>query len=86
MKIQYSENFIAGIQSLSMEAKKALRQKLGIMLQNPRHPSLRTKKIQGRNGILEASITMSIRITWEYTEDGIFLRNIGEHDKTLKSP
>lgn len=86
MKIQYSENFAASVQNLSKEAKKALKQKLGIMLQNPRHPSLRTKKIQGQDGIFEASITMNIRITWEYTEDGIFLRNIGEHDKTLKNP
>jgi hypothetical protein len=29
---------------------------------------------------------MSIRMTWEYFEDGILLRNIGEHDRTLKRP
>jgi len=25
-------------------------------------------------------------MTWEYFEDGILLRNIGEHDKTLNKP
>lgn len=86
MKIRYSENFAAGVQNLPKDLKKALKNKLEIMLQNPRHPSLRTKKVQGREGIFEASVTMSIRITWEYTEDGIFLRNIGDHDTTLKNP
>jgi mRNA interferase RelE/StbE len=25
-------------------------------------------------------------MTWQYYKDGILLRNIGEHDKTLKNP
>jgi len=29
---------------------------------------------------------MDIRITWEFYEDGILLRNIGRHDKTLNNP
>lgn len=32
------------------------------------------------------TITMGIRMTWEFIDDGILLRNIGEHDKTLKKP
>lgn len=33
------------------------------------------------------TITMGVRMTWEFTEDGILLlRNIGVHDKTLKKP
>lgn len=57
-----------------------------LLLENPRHPLLRTKKIRGRDDIFEAWITTDIRMTWQYTEDGILLRNIGEHDKTLKNP
>ena len=44
------------------------------------------KKIKGQDRIFEASITMEIRITWEYIEEGILLRNIGEHDKALRNP
>ena len=29
---------------------------------------------------------MGIRMTWQYTDDGVLLRNIGEHDKTFKNP
>lgn len=46
------------------------------MLVNPRHPSLRSKKIQGTDNIFEASVNMDIRITWQYISDGILLRNL----------
>jgi mRNA-degrading endonuclease YafQ of YafQ-DinJ toxin-antitoxin module len=55
-------------------------------MENPRHPSLRTKEIRGQDNIFEASITMDIRMTWQYTEEVILLRNIGKHDTTLKKP
>lgn len=29
---------------------------------------------------------MSIRMTWQYKEDKIFLRTVGEHDEALKNP
>ncbi|MEW6573780.1 MAG: hypothetical protein AB1374_09130 [Bacillota bacterium] len=86
MNIYYSELFADKVKQLSIEVKRALKKKLELMMENPRHPSLRTKKIQGQDDIFEASVTMDIRITWQYTEDGILLRNIGEHDKTLKNP
>jgi len=86
MRIEYSESFRIAVQGLTREVQKQLKKKLEIMLENPRHPSLRTKKIQGTTGIFEASINMDIRMTWKYIEGGIMLRNIGEHDQTLKNP
>jgi mRNA interferase RelE/StbE len=84
MKIHYSDKFAENAEKLPKDIKKILKGKLEIMFENPRHPSLRTKKIQGQANIFESSITIGIRMTWQYTEDGILLRNIGEHDKTLK--
>lgn len=86
MNIYYSELFAEKVRQLPVEVKRVLKKKLELMVENPRHPSLRTKKIQGQENIFEASVTMDIRITWQYTGDGILLRNIGEHDKTLKNP
>lgn len=86
MNIYFSDLFREKVAELSGDAKKALKNKLDLIVDNPRHPSLRTKKIKGYGNIFEASITMDIRMTWEYYEDGILLRNIGEHDKTLKNP
>jgi len=86
MNIYYTELFSEKVRVLPVEVKKALKTKLELMVENPRHPSLRTKKIQGQEGIFEASVSMGIRMTWQYTDDGILLRNIGEHDKTIKNP
>ncbi len=86
MKIYYSDLFAEKVALLNAADKKALKSKLALMVENTRHPSLRTKKIKGQKKIFEASITMDIRLTWQYTDDGILLRNIGEHDRTLKKP
>ena len=86
MNIYFSDLYLEGVGRLSDDVKKTLKKKLDIMADNPRHPSLRTKKIKGHEDIFEASINMDIRMTWEYFKDGILLRNIGEHDKTLNNP
>ncbi|MEZ0537995.1 hypothetical protein ACAG39_12265 [Caldicellulosiruptoraceae bacterium PP1] len=86
MKVYYTDYFVEKVNELSSDIKKILKQKLSLMVENPKHPSLRSKKIKGSDNIFEASITMEIRMTWQYYKDGILLRNIGEHDKTLKNP
>jgi mRNA-degrading endonuclease YafQ of YafQ-DinJ toxin-antitoxin module len=87
MKFIYSDYFIENVSKLSYEVRKILKEKLSLMYRNPRHPSLRVKKIQGQEDIFEASITMDIRMTWQYIKkDVILLRKIGRHDKTLKNP
>jgi hypothetical protein len=85
MNIYYSELFAHKVKQLSIEERGILKKKLELLMGNPRHPSLRTKKIRCQDGIFEASITMEVRLTWEYTEDGILLHNIGRHYKTLKN-
>ncbi|MDP3011181.1 MAG: hypothetical protein WA105_03810 [Candidatus Hydromicrobium sp.] len=87
MKFIYSDYFIENVSKLSYEVRKILKEKLSLMYRNPRHPSLRVKNIQGREDIFEASITMDIRMTWQYIKkDVILLRKIGRNDKTLKNP
>ena len=86
MKFYYTDLFKEKVRLLHPNVKKALKSKLELMDQNPKHPSLRTKRIKGSSDIYEASISMNYRITWQYHKDGILLRNIGEHDKTLKNP
>lgn len=86
MRFYYSNLFKEKTKLLDPNVKKALKNKLELMDQNPKHPSLRTKKIKGVSDIYEARITTTYRMTWQYYQDGILLRNIGEHDKTLKNP
>ena len=86
MNIYFSDLFLDSVNRLSVEAKKALKKKLDLLADNPKHPSLRTKKIKGSVDIFEVNINMDIRMTWEFYEDGILLRNIGKYDKTLGNP
>lgn len=56
------------------------------MTENPRHPSLHAKKIQGVSGIWEARVDRQYRLSFEMTGDTIYLRVVGNHDDVLKHP
>ena len=86
MQIIYSGQFEKDYKKLSVETKKQFKRKIKLLVRNPRHPSLRTKKIQGTGSIFESTINMGIRMTWQFVEDGFYLRNIGPHDRTLNNP
>jgi mRNA interferase RelE/StbE len=86
LNIYFSDLFLESVNRLPVEVKRALKKKLDLLADNPKHPSLRTNKIKGSEDIFEASINMDIRMTWEFYEDGILQRNIGKHDKTLNNP
>ena len=86
MKLFFSERFKKDYKLFSDDIKQLINSKLKILSENPLYPSLRTKKIKGKEDIFETSINMHIRITWNYYEGKILLRAIGEHDKTLKNP
>lgn len=86
MEIFFSERFKKDYKLFSDDIKKIINSILKILSENPLHPSLRTKKIKGKEDIFELSINMSVRMTWNYYEDRVLLRAIGEHNKTLKNP
>ena len=68
------------IKRLSTQEKNQLKIKLELLAQNPSHPSLRTKRIQGTD-LLECSVNMDIRIIWYYEGDKmIILLDVGHHD------
>lgn len=64
-----------------MLKKKQTKKQLKFFIENPLHPSLRTKKIQGAEGMWESSVNMDIRIIWFYENNElILLLDIGHHD------
>lgn len=88
--ISRSDKFIKELQKLVSKGVLSIEQVekfLRLIEENPRHPSLRIKKIQGTTDIFEASVNMNIRVSFQYIKtDTVYLRNIGEHDMTLKRP
>jgi hypothetical protein len=68
--------------ALQKKADKAIR----LLAEDPRHPSLHLKKIQGAPGIWEARIDRGCRMTLEIHDGVYLLRNIGKHDETIDNP
>ena len=80
-KLTYTERFKKHYRKLHPNEKKQIMKKTELLSQNPMHPSLRTKKIQGANNIFECSVNMDIRIIWYYEgECLIILLDVGHHD------
>jgi mRNA interferase RelE/StbE len=71
---------------LTTQDHERLAKALFLYADNPSHPSLGVKRIQGTRGIWEGRASDSIRFTFQKIEGGILLRNVGAHDATLKRP
>jgi len=82
----YSERFREAYRSLPSDLQKLTDEKLRLLALNRRHPSLHTKRIKGTKDIWEARVSLNYRLTFQKTKEGIFLRNLGPHDPTLKNP
>lgn len=79
-KFTFMPRFQKHFKRLSTQEKNQLKTKLELLAQNPSHPSLRTKRIQGTD-LFECSVNMDIRIIWYYEGDKmIILLDLGHHD------
>ncbi len=86
MFLERTERFKRSYKKLDPQKQKLVQKALGQMAVELRHPSLQVKRIQGTGGIWEARASISLRLTFEIQRDTIILRNVGEHDETLKRP
>lgn len=80
-KFTFTPRFAKHFATLTANEKKQLKRKLELLTENPYHPSLRTKRIQGTDNIFECSVNMDIRIIWYYEGyEMIILLDVGHHD------
>lgn len=85
MKLQRTERFKKDFNRLSRSVQERALKQLALFLEDPRHRSLRVKKMKGHAEIWETRVTRSYRFTFQIREDAIILRRIGTHD-ILKTP
>ena len=85
MKILTTRPFDEDYDRLPGFIKERVDKQLALLLENPRHPSLRVKKIKGHPNIWEGRITKQYRFTFQIIEDLWLLRRIGTHS-ILKTP
>ena len=79
------DSFKKDFQRLSIEIQKQTEKQLHFLVQNPRHPSLRVKKMEHPQNIWEARISKGYRLTFQIQAETLILRRVGNHD-ILKSP
>ena len=80
-QITFTKRFEKHFKSLTSQERKQLKNKLQLLSENPMHPSLRTKRIQGTKDLFECSVNMNIRIIWYYEGDKIIiLIDVGHHN------
>ncbi len=84
MKIETLRSFDDDFRRLPREMQERARRLLGVLIDNPRHPSLRFKKMGGSE-TWELRVSRGYRITLEMREETYLLRRIGSHD-ILRSP
>ena len=86
-KIQLTDRFIELYSSLPPSIRKKIDRQIRLLSNDPRHPSLQTKVIQGTNGIYEARVDLHYRLTYERLPgDILLLRVVARHDEALEKP
>jgi mRNA interferase RelE/StbE len=87
MRVIRSDSFKVDFARLPRHLQRSTEKALRLLLQNPRHASLHTKRMQGKKGkeIWEARVSQGYRITFEIGEDAYLLRRVGSHD-ILRNP
>ncbi len=86
VRIARTENFKKSWAKLNVEQKNPGHKAIQNMLLALNYPAPGVKKINGTGNIWEARVNRSIRITFQISGDLILLRNIGQHDETLRNP
>lgn len=85
-RLVFTKPFVRDYQSLPDAVKQQVDEALALLRENPRHPSLQSKKMQPKDrGIFEARVTQGYRLTFCLAGDEILLRRAGAHD-ILRTP
>lgn len=80
MTATYEPSFLRDYASLPESVHRRAEKQIRVLLQNPRHPSLRARKIQGSTDIYEARVTGDYRMTYKIVGETLRLRRIGSHE------
>jgi mRNA-degrading endonuclease RelE of RelBE toxin-antitoxin system len=86
LKIARTERFKKAWEKLTKGEKTLAWKAITNVARDIRYPALRVKRIKGVEGIWEARVSLSLRMTFQIVGDTVLLRNIGHHDETIGHP
>ena len=79
MKIRRTNSFLKDYRSLPPDIQARVDKQLTLLLDNPKHPSLRLKKLKGTDRF-EIRVSKGYRLTLSSVGDYLELRRVGTHD------
>ena len=85
MKVAFTKPFKRDYKGLPENIQELIEKQIILLLNNPKHPSLRLKKMEGHRSIYEARVTKDYRMTFQIVDDTYLLRRVGTHS-ILKRP
>ena len=85
MRIQTTAPFERDFQALPVSVQRRAAKQFQLLLDNPRHPSLRIKKMADPRDIWEGRVSRDYRFTFQIIGDIYLMRRIGTHD-VLRRP
>ena len=82
-EIELAESFKKALSNLPPEIRKKAIKANRLLANDPRHPSLQSKPIEGAPGVYEARVDLHYRMTYERLPGDILrMRVVGRHDET----
>jgi mRNA interferase RelE/StbE len=85
VKVSFTKLFKQDYQRLPIQIQELINKQIDYLMENPHHPSLHIKKMEGHGSIWEARITKGYRMTFQIHGDLCLLRRVGTHS-ILKRP
>ena len=85
MEVRLTKSFGKDYCQLPKRLQILVDNKLFLLLENFRHPSLSVKKMAGFDYIWEARVTKGYRFTFQIEDQVYLIRRVGPHD-ILKNP
>lgn len=80
MELQFTAKFQKDYKKLPLSIQRRIDEKIKILASNAFYPSLRVKKVKGRENVFEASITMQYRLIFLFGQKTLVLLRVGLHD------
>lgn len=82
MKLVFSQRASKQVKKLTLSLRKKLYKQVSFLLTNPRHPSLRSKRMTEENKY-EARIDYHYRFTYKIEGEEVWILSVGPHDEGL---
>jgi mRNA-degrading endonuclease RelE of RelBE toxin-antitoxin system len=86
MRYVRTERFKKAAARLPREIQTKAAKAFMLFKENPRHPSLGVKRVQGMPGVWEGRVDVNYRFTFHYEGDVCVFRNIGPHAIVEREP